>query len=130
MDHNVFSCINICQCMGSRGSCLDTRPLGRVFKHGPRGLASVNVMKQTCVIVTLAYFTRFRQILYCKRHLNIKLSIFLHWISLNKMASASNFPTSLPPHNLDARNVFVNKNIGTMISQGRNTFPCNVMRTI
>ena len=41
----------------SRGSCLNTRPLGRVFKHPPRDPASVNAMKQTCVIVILAYFT-------------------------------------------------------------------------
>ena len=42
---------------GSRGSCLNTRPLGRVFKHRPRDPAGVNAMKQTCVIVILAYFT-------------------------------------------------------------------------
>ena len=42
---------------GSRGSCLNTRPLGRVFKHRPIDPASVNAMKQTCVIVILAYFT-------------------------------------------------------------------------
>ena len=41
----------------SRGSCLNTRPLGRVFKHCSRDQASVNAMKQTCVIVILAYFT-------------------------------------------------------------------------
>ena len=29
-------------------------PLGPVFKHRPRDLASVNAMKQTCVIVILA----------------------------------------------------------------------------
>ena len=29
---------------GSRGSCLNTRSLGRVFKHGPRDPASVNAM--------------------------------------------------------------------------------------
>ena len=42
---------------GSRGCCLNTRPIGRVFKHLPRDPASVNAMKQTCVIVILAYFT-------------------------------------------------------------------------
>ena len=41
---------------GSQGSCLNTRPLGRVFKHRPRDPASVNAMKQTCVIVILVYF--------------------------------------------------------------------------
>ena len=40
-----------------QGSCLNTRPLGRVFKHLPRDLASVNALKQTCLIVILAYFT-------------------------------------------------------------------------
>ena len=42
---------------GSRGSCLNTRPLGRVLKYRPRDPASVDAMKQTCVIVILAYFT-------------------------------------------------------------------------
>ena len=46
--------------VGSRGSCLNTRPLGLVFKHRPRDQASVNAMKQTCVIVILAYFTGFQ----------------------------------------------------------------------
>ena len=42
---------------GSRGSCLNTKPLGGVFKHRPRDPAIVNAMKQTCVIINLAYFT-------------------------------------------------------------------------
>ena len=33
--------------------------LGRVFKHSPRGPATVNTMKQTCVIVILAYLLDF-----------------------------------------------------------------------
>ena len=41
---------------GSRGSCLNMRPIGRVFKHRLRDLTSVNAMKQTCVIVIIAYF--------------------------------------------------------------------------
>ena len=41
----------------SRGSCLNTRPTDRVFKHRPWDPASVNAMKQTCVIVILAYST-------------------------------------------------------------------------
>ena len=40
---------------GSRGCCLNTRQIGGVFKHLPRDPASVNAMKQTCVIVILAY---------------------------------------------------------------------------
>ena len=74
---------------GSRGSCLNTRPLGRVFKHRPRDPASVNAMKQTCVIVILAYTA-----------LKTSLKLFLHWISQNKMASASNFRTPLGRHNV------------------------------
>ena len=42
---------------GSRGSCLNMRLLGRVIKYRLRDLASVNAMKQTCVIVILAYLT-------------------------------------------------------------------------
>ena len=42
---------------GAREYCLITRPLGRMFKHRSRDPASVNAMKQTCVIVILAYFT-------------------------------------------------------------------------
>ena len=44
---------------GSRGSCLNTRPLGRVFNNLPRDPTSVNAMKQTCVIVILAYLPDF-----------------------------------------------------------------------
>ena len=40
---------------GSRGYCLNTRPIGRVFKHLPMDAASVDAMKQTCVIISLAY---------------------------------------------------------------------------
>ena len=43
----------------SRGSCLNTSPSGRVIKHRPRDPASVNAMKQTCVIVILALLPDF-----------------------------------------------------------------------
>ena len=39
---------------GSPGCCLNTRPKGLV-KNLPRDPGSVNAMKQTCVIVILAY---------------------------------------------------------------------------
>ena len=42
---------------GSRESCLNMRLLGGVFKHLLRDPSSVNEMKQTCVIIILAYFT-------------------------------------------------------------------------
>ena len=38
---------------GSRGRCLNTRPIGRVLKHLPWDPTSVNAMKQTCVIAIL-----------------------------------------------------------------------------
>ena len=41
----------------SRGSCLNMRALGQVFKHRLSDTASVNAMKQTRVIISLAYFT-------------------------------------------------------------------------
>ena len=40
---------------GSRGSCLNVMPLGRKFKDLPRDPATVNAMKQTCMLVILAY---------------------------------------------------------------------------
>ena len=44
----------------SRESCLNTRPIGWVFKHLPRDQASINAMKQTYVIDIIAYFTLFQ----------------------------------------------------------------------
>ena len=67
------------------------RPIGRVFKQLPRDPASVNAMKQACVIVFLAYFSSFEQKTLLKP---LKMSISLHWISLNKMALAVNFRMS------------------------------------
>ena len=40
---------------GSRGSCLNTRPLGRVFNLLPRDPANVNALEQACAIVILAF---------------------------------------------------------------------------
>ena len=56
---HVFSCINICLV---RGRCLNTRPIGRVLKRLLRDPAIVNAMKQTCVIVILAYLPNSNQI--------------------------------------------------------------------
>ena len=44
----------------SPGSCLNKSLIGQVFKHLLGYLASVNAMKQACVIVILAYFTLFQ----------------------------------------------------------------------
>ena len=39
----------------SRGNCLNMRQQGLEFKHLPRDPANVNAMKQTYMIVILAY---------------------------------------------------------------------------
>ena len=41
---------------GSQGSCLNMRPLGRMFKLLPKDPANVNALKQTCLIVILAFY--------------------------------------------------------------------------
>ena len=89
---HVFSCINICRVPRILFEHEAYRPS---IQHHPRDPASVNAMKQTRVIVILAYFTLFQLNSHWKRCKKIKLSIFLHWISLNKMASAVYFRTSL-----------------------------------
>ena len=42
--------------VGSRGSCLNTRPPGQEFKHLLRDPENVNAKKQTCMIVFLAFY--------------------------------------------------------------------------
>ena len=59
-DHTCF--FHALTFAGSRGCCLNSRPIGRVIKHLPRDPTSVNAMKKTCVIVILAYLTLFYQI--------------------------------------------------------------------
>ena len=88
---HVFSCINICRGPRMLFEHEADRPS---VQHHPRDPASVNAMKQTCVIVILAYFTLFQPNSHRKCCQNTKLSIFLHWISLNKTASAVYFRTS------------------------------------
>ena len=62
---------------GSRGSCLNTRPLGRVFKHRPRDPASVNAMKQTCAIVIDPDFPSVAdEIAEPRPDINIKFTVF------------------------------------------------------
>ena len=46
----------------SRGRSLNTRPISQVLKHLPRDPTSVNAVKQTYVIIILAYFTLSNQI--------------------------------------------------------------------
>ena len=41
---------------GFRGSCLNMRSLGRMFKLLPRGPVNVNALKQICLIVILAFY--------------------------------------------------------------------------
>ena len=54
---HVFSCINICRVPRMLFEHEADRPS---VQHHPRDLASVNAMKQTYVIVILAYFTLFQ----------------------------------------------------------------------
>ena len=54
---HVFSCINICRAPRMLFEHEADRPS---VQHHPRDPASVNAMKQTCVIVILAYFTLFQ----------------------------------------------------------------------
>ena len=51
---HVFSCINICRVPRMLFEREADRPS---VQHHPRDPASVNAMKQTCVIVILVYFT-------------------------------------------------------------------------
>ena len=76
---------------GSRGSCLNPWPLGRVFKYRPRDRASVNAMKQTCVIVILAYFTWFQDKLRWKRILNVKNPFSYTWFLKTKWRQPQTF---------------------------------------
>ena len=54
---HVFSCINICRVPRMLFEHEADRPS---VQHHQRDPASVNAMKQTCVIVILAYFTLFQ----------------------------------------------------------------------
>ena len=121
-DHTCFLCINICH---SRGSCFNTRPLGQVFKHRPRDHASVNAMKQTRLIVILAYFTWFQHKRRWKRCLNIKYSFSYTWFLKTKWRQRQTFNViTSPQRHIYACNVFANESIWEMIIHGRNTFQC------
>ena len=54
---------------GCPGSCLNTRPLGRMFKYFPLDPASVNAMKQTCVVFHALTFARPHLSIYPSFHL-------------------------------------------------------------
>ena len=54
---HVISCINICRVPRMLFEHEADRPS---VQHHPRDPASVNAMKQTCLIVILAYFTLFQ----------------------------------------------------------------------
>ena len=113
---------------GSRGSCLNTRPSGRVFKHRPRDPASVNAMQQTCVIVILAFLPDFS----INRAENVALTLNIPFLTLNfskqngVSVKLSNVITT-PQRHIYACNIFATEGIGEIISHGRNAFQCNVM---
>ena len=75
----------------SKGSCLNMRLSGREFKHLLREPASVNKMKQTCVIIIFLHILPEFAKGWTENTLKYH---FLHWFSPNKMASALNFRTS------------------------------------
>ena len=50
-----FHALTFAKIARSRGSCFNSRPLGRKFKHLPRDPANPNAMKQMCMILILAY---------------------------------------------------------------------------
>ena len=52
-DHNDFSCINICRVPRKLFEYKAPRP--NTFKLPPRDPANVNALKQTCLIVILAF---------------------------------------------------------------------------
>ena len=82
---------------GSWGSCLNTWPTGWVFKHRPRDSASdPNIHAWSLFLHMLSDFS----INHAEKSLKHLISLFLHLISPNKMASASSFWTSLRRNNV------------------------------
>ena len=109
--HMCFSCINI---VGTRGTCLNAMPLGRVFKHHPRDPTGVNVMKQTCVIVIIACLNiPFLTLDFSKQNC----------VSIKLRSSKCRHIV------IDVRKVFANKPLGEIIRRDCNAFPCNAMQT-
>ena len=88
---HVFSCINICQVQRKLFEHEADRPSTQTSPEGPGKCLCNETNMCEC---NLAYFTLFQLNSHRKLCQNIKMSIFLHWISLNKMASAVNFPMS------------------------------------
>ena len=112
----------------SQGSCLNTKQIGRVFKHIPRDPASVIAMKQTCVIVFLAYFTWIQHTPRWKHRLNIKYNFSYTWfLKTNWCQRQLSNVIASPKRHIYACNVFTKESIGERTSHGRNAFPCNVM---
>ena len=113
---HVFSCINICRVPRKLFEHEADRPS---VQHHPRDPASVNAMKQTCVIFflhILPYSSSIRTENMAKT-LNCPFSYtgFLK----TKWRRLCTFERH---YVITVRNVFANKNIGEMISLVRNTF--------
>ena len=81
--------------LGPERSCLNTRPLAQYLLRdpGPEGLGSVNAMKQTFVIVILAYYTFFNQV----RTANVACNQNIHFrtLDLSKQNGISCKPTNV-----------------------------------
>ena len=112
---------------GSRGSCLNMRLSGWVFKHLPRDPVSVNAMKQTCVIVFLhIYLIPIKSPMKTRLIVKIPFSYagFLkkNWVSIK----LSNIITLFQRHN--ACKVFANKKCQCNVQTGLLRFLYNVMQ--
>ena len=104
--------------------------IGRILSHRIYVVIGVidNATKTCKLLFLYIYISRSETSLKHFKKYMYQFSYSL--ISLNKIALASNFRTSLRRNNaIDTRDVFANKSIGDMLSQGRNTFACYVMQT-
>ena len=85
-------------------------------QHHPRDPASLNAMKQTCVIVILAYCTLFRPNPHCKRCLTSNCHFSYTGFLLTKWRRLCTFER----HNVVTSSQLANKKICEMISLVRN----------
>ena len=85
---HVFSCINICRVLRMLFEHEADRP---TVQHHPRDPTSVNALKQTCVIVILAYFTLFQHKPRWKRRFNIKYPFSKTWFLKTKWRQRQTF---------------------------------------
>ena len=102
---------------GSRGSCWNTRPPGRVFKHLPRDSENDHY---SCILADSNLKS------HRKSQKNIKIIVFRSLDLFDEMASAAKSNVKVI---ISANNVDVNKSIEKILIPGRNVSPRNVMQT-